>query len=370
MNEAVIKTLILVLLIGLGIILKAKFKMKDQINGIKEIVLSVALPSTIFIALMKIHLDVSMLIVPVITLAFGFFMYWISPFAVAAFGVNKNSPAGRTMALLLPSLAPGLSSFPFIIEFLGDESLALAAMADIGNKFFVLIFLYVIAMNMFLKNTNAGKTNIKEKIKSLLISLIKEPINIILVVAIALLSMGWNYNTLPSVITGVFDKTSALMTPLVLIFIGLAVKLKQKNKGVVFSILLFRAGISMVFSALLINITGLTDTNMVLLATVIPLSSVSFWPFAHISLFNAKEDEMDLPNDKRTFDVELALMVLAISLPLSTGLILGILSAGSYFAEAWKILLLGTGLMALGIIPYAVSKLAKFSGSMAKAEHS
>jgi malate permease and related proteins len=366
MNEAILKTLVLVLLIGLGLALKAKFKLKEQTNGIKEIVLSVALPSTIFIALMKIHLEISMLIVPLITLAFGFFMYWISPFAVAAFGVNKNSPAGRTMALLLPSLAPGLSSFPFILEFLGDESLALAAMADIGNKFFVLIFLYVIAMNMFLKNTNAVKTNAKDKIKSLLISLIKEPINIILFVAIGLLCFGWNYETLPALVTGVFDKTSALMTPLVLIFIGLAVKLKQKNKGVVFSILLFRAGISLIFSALLISIMGIADSNLILLATAIPLSSVSFWPFAHISLFNSKEEEMDMPKDRKTFDVELAVMVLAISLPLSTILILGILSAGTYFAEAWKILLLGVGSMALGVIPYAISKLGVFSSVIAR----
>lgn len=366
MNDAVVKTLVLVLLIALGIVLKAKFKIKDHINGIKEIVLSVALPSTIFIALMKIHLEVSMLVVPVITLAFGFFMFWISPFALAAFGIQKNSPAGRTMALLLPSLAPGLSSFPFILEFLGDESLALAAMADIGNKFFVLIFLYVIAMNMFLKNTDAGKTKAGEKIKSLLISLVKEPINIILVVAIMLLSFGWNYETLPVIVTGFFDKTSALMTPLVLIFIGLAVKLKQKKKGVVFSILLFRAGISMVFSALVISTMGISDSNLILLATVIPLSSVSFWPFAHISLFNSKEEEMDLPKEKKTFDVELAVMVLAISLPLSTILVLGILSAGTYFAEAWKVLLLGVGFMALGVIPYAISKLGIFSAVLAK----
>jgi malate permease and related proteins len=366
MNEAILKTVILVLLIGLGIILKAKFKLKDKTDGIKEIVLSVALPATIFIALMKIHLEASMLIIPILALVFNFFIFYITPFSLTALGVKKNSPTSRTMLMLMPSLAPGLSCFPFIIEFLGDESLALAAMADIGNKVFVLIFLYIIAMNMFLKTTDAQNTNSKDKIKSLLLSLIKEPINNILFVAIMLLSFGLNYETLPAVVVGFFDKTSAIMTPLVLIFIGLAVKLKQKNKGVVFSLLLVRAGLSLIFTATVVTLLGVTDTNLILLATVIPLSSVSFWPFAHISLFNSKEADLEISKDKKTFDVELAIMVLAISLPMSTILILTILSAGTYFADTWKIVLLGAALLGIGIIPYSISKLTRASHSFAK----
>ena len=51
--------------------------------------------------------------------------------------------------MLLPSLAPGLSCFPFIIVYLGDEYLALAALADVGNKIFVLILLYMLAMHWY-----------------------------------------------------------------------------------------------------------------------------------------------------------------------------------------------------------------------------
>lgn len=359
MSDAVIKTLVLLLLIALGLVLKKKFTGKEQLDGIKEMVLSVALPATIFIALMKIELNAGMLFIPLVTLAFNFFIFLAAPILFPIYGIKKDSSAGRTLLLLMPSLAPGLSCFPFILEFIGDEGLAIAAMADIGNKFFVLIFLYIVALNLFVKNNETENTNAAGKLKSLAFNLIKEPINIILFSAIALLSFGINYQTLPTVITGFFDKTSALMTPLVLIFIGLAVKIKQKNKSSILALLLLRAGISIVFSALVISLAGITDPNTVLLILVIPLSSVSFWPFAHISLFDKKENELEKPASQRTFNMEMALMVLAISLPFSTLLILSILSSGTYFVDVFNIVLLGFSLVVSSAIPLFLSKVSK-----------
>ena len=350
MNEALQKTLTLLLLIGLGLVLRSKFKNKDQTDGIKEMVLSVALPATIFIALMKVQVDIALVVVPIATLAFNFFMYFTLPFILPLFGVEKDSPTGRTLLMLLPSLAPGLSCFPFIAEFLGDKSMAMAAMADVGNKFFVLIFLYVVAMNMFLKNSVSESANFKEKIKSLLLNLVKEPINIIIITAIVLLSLGINYKSLPSVVADLFDKTSAMMTPLVLLFIGLAVQLKEGNKRLVASILLFRAGLTMLFSAILIALVGIHEPTMVLLAIVLPLSSASFWPFAHLSAFNLREETQGLTKERRTFNMQLSVLVLAFSLPFSTLLILGILSTGTFFAHLPTLIISGLLLMGSGLV--------------------
>ncbi len=358
MSDALQKTITLILLIVLGLIIRGKFKNKEQLNGIKEIILSVALPATIFIAMMKIHVEASLFFIPIAALAFNFFVFYSSPMVFNFFGVEKNSSTGRTLMMLLPSLAPGLSAFPFIAEFLGEQGLAKAAMADVGNKFFVLIFLYIIAMNMFLKNSVNEETDMKEKIKGLLLSLVKEPINILLVTAIVLLSLGVSYATLPPVIADLFDKTSAMMTPLVLIFIGLAVQLKEGRKRLVMTMLLFRAGISLFFSAALISLFNIGDTTMVLLAVVLPLSSASFWPFAHISVFNLREESKGMSKERRTFDVELAVLILAFSLPFSTILILGILSTGALFTHLPTILIAGAILTALGIIPNLVTKAA------------
>lgn len=362
MSDALQKAFTLLLLIVLGLILRSKFKNKQQTDGIKEMVLSVALPSTIFIALMKVNVDSKLIIVPALTLVFNFFMYFITPLALAFFGVEKNSSTGRTLVMLLPSLAPGLSCFPFIAEFLGQESVAMAALGDVGNKFFVLIFLYVIALNMFLKNAKSEETNIGDKIKGLLLNLAKEPINIIIASALILLSLGVSFKSMPVIIADMFDKTSAMMTPLVLIFIGLAVQLKQKKKRLISSLLMFRAGITMLFSAAVIAVLGVKDPTMVLLAVAIPLSSASFWPFAHISAFNLREEAVGMPKERRTFDAELAVLVLAFSLPFSTLLILGILSAGTFFADLPTLIITGFLFMGIGIIPSLIEKsIMKFS---------
>jgi predicted permease len=356
MSDALQKTITLLLLIILGLLLKNKFKSKDQTNGIKEIILSVALPSTIFISLMKIDIDSSMIIIPLVTLVFNFLMFFSAPLAFSLFGIERNSPTGRTMMMLIPSLAPGLSCFPFIAEFLGEKSLAIAALADVGNKFFVLISLYILAMNMFLKNSEEKGMKMGGKLRSLFASMFQEPINLLIFLALILLSFGISYKTLPSVVTDLFDKTSAMMTPLVLVFIGLAVQLKEGKKRIVASILLFRAGITMLISAGMIYVLHIKDPAMMLLSIVIPLSAASFWPLAHISAFNLREDAKALPREKRTFDLELAVLLLAFSLPFSTVLILGILSSGTFFAHTSTLITSGLVLISLAALPNLLGK--------------
>ena len=351
MSEALQKAITLLSLIAIGLLLRSKFRHKEQSNGIKEMVLSVALPATIFVALMKIDVDASLIIVPILTLSFNFFMYWLAPLAFPFFGIEKDTSTGRTLTMLLPSLAPGLSCFPFIAEFLGQKSVAVAALGDVGNKFFVLIFLYMVAFNMFLKNNKTETVKKSEKIKALLLSLIQEPINLIIISAIILLSFGLNFKSLPIIVQDIFDKTSAMMTPLVLLFIGLAVQLKQERKRMIASILVFRAGLTMLFSAMVIYVLNITDTTSVLLAVVIPLSSTSFWPFAHISAFNKREEIKEVSKERRTFNVDLAVLVMAFSLPFSTLLILGILSTGTLFAHLGTIVIAGIVLIATGILP-------------------
>ena len=54
MSEGFIKALSFILFIVIGILLKSKFTSKEEVNGLKKIILLLALPATIFIALLKI----------------------------------------------------------------------------------------------------------------------------------------------------------------------------------------------------------------------------------------------------------------------------------------------------------------------------
>ena len=83
MNYALQKTLELLLIIGLGLLLQKKVA-KDDLKGIKTLILSVALPATIFVALLKIELKGSLLIFPLMALVFNFIMAIATKFLLAS----------------------------------------------------------------------------------------------------------------------------------------------------------------------------------------------------------------------------------------------------------------------------------------------
>ena len=359
MGLALQKTLALLLLILLGFTLRRKINAKEKIDGIKTLILSVALPAMIFVALLKIDVEPTLLFLPVLALAFNLVMLAASRYILPVFGVKKESAGLRTLMMLLPSLAPGLSCFPFIITYLGDESLAWAALADVGNKVFGLILLYLLAMRWYYRRQKSGTTQNGSRIKGLLLSLIKEPVNMVIITALILLSFNLNMQSLPGFLQDSVLKVSSLMTPLVLIFIGLAVKIRWQDFRLIFSLLAWRAGTAFFLSALLISVLTVSSPVMILLIVAFPQSAASFWPFAHMSAVNALEDKNTPRDNKKTFDLDLSLAVLACSLPFSSILILTICSLGSFFTIPSNLLLTGSGFFMLAAAPMVVRQFSK-----------
>jgi hypothetical protein len=345
MNFALQKTLELLIIIGLGLLLQKKVA-KQDLKGVKVLILSVALPATILIALLKIELKGTLLIFPFLALTFNLIMLLASKYFLSVSLPKNENAKKRTLMMLLPSLAPGLSCFPFIVVYLGDDSLALAALADVGNKIFGLILLYMLAMHWYQKRTiKDNLDSSKNKLKSLVLSLINEPINMIIVLGLSFLGFGWNLNSLPSFLQNTVLSMKVLMTPLVLLFIGMAVRVKSGEFGIIISMLLRRAGIAFCLSALIaFSIPSLTPA-MLLLLVVFPQSSCSFWPFAHMSTINAMEEKDTHPEP--TFDVNFGVNILACSLPFSTILIIGIFSFSEFFVN--PVALIGIGLSALAV---------------------
>lgn len=349
MNPAVQKTLSLLLLILIGVLLKKKINGKERLNGIKVMILSIALPATIFVALLKVKIDSSLLILPVFALAANFVLLLIVRYLYPLIsGRSINDSTTRTMMLIIPSFAPGLSCFPFVTEYLGEETLAFAALADIGNKVFVLIILYLIAMQWYYQVQKGKLEQQQSKVKGLLLSLVQEPVNMVIVTAIILLCLGMNMESLPRFLQDGIGRMSLLMTPMVLIFIGLAVNINWRTFRSIAAILLFRSGCSFLISALLLSLFPVSSTSLILLAVIFPQSACSFWPFAHISSVAALEKKNNLANS--TFDLDLALNILAVSLPFSTITILTICSLPSLFTHPLYILGYATIGILLGMI--------------------
>lgn len=342
------KTLLFLLFIGIGILLKVKLKNKSELAGIKVIILNLALPATIFIALIGVNIEASLLLLPIIALLLNVVLFFAVPLVFPLLGIKKGSPNYRTGQLLLSSLAPGLSCFPFILEYLGDSYLAKAAMADLGNKVFVLLVLYLVAMRWHYKTQEIENTSNRAKFKSLCIAMVSEPVNLFIIAALILLSFGFHMDNLPFIVSESLSRLSLLMTPLVLLFIGLSVKIKKRQFAQIISMLLLRAGIVVILGIVLITAVQINVAQDRLLLLAFGLSACSFWPFAHIAAVDAQEKRV--LNFKKTFNQNFAINILAVSFPLSVVLILGILSAGTLFASIKTMVLLAGILIASGLI--------------------
>lgn len=333
MNAAVIKTLSLLLMIAIGFLLRNKIKSKDQKEGIKTIILSLALPATIFIALLKIEFEPSMIFVPVLALLFNLILYALVDRLPLRSLFNVPESQYRAAILLLPSLAPGLSCFPFILEYSGELPFALAALGDIGNKIFVLIIAYLVAMSWYFKAHATTSRSGKSRIKDLLKALVEEPVNMVIVTAVIMLSLGLNFKSLPDFVGLNVDRLSLMMTPLVLLFIGISMKLTRQQAKVILSFLFLRSGIAFLLSSALLYFLPPQPVEIALLIVVFPQSACSFWPFAHMASVSELERRSDIPGKDQIFDLEFAMNILACSLPFSVMLILTVYSSGTAFAS-------------------------------------
>ena len=247
---------------------------------------------------------------------------------------------------MLPSFAPGLSCFPIINEFLGSEALAKASLFDFGNKIFVLLFLFIFAFRLHHVTQKKQKIESEKPYVTILKSLFLEPINILIFVAVMILATGNNINTIPPIFVDLISKIKGTLTPLVLIFIGLSVVFNRKVIVEIISTLFLRAGLCLLIVTVMLQIFAVTIPNDILFFMILSLSSVSFWPFAHMSLIDKIEQKAKVK--ERTFDIAFGLNYLAYSLPFSTLLILGLLVKGAYFINFSNLYYVSAALLIIG----------------------
>lgn len=338
------KTISFLILIIIGVLFRSKVQNKEQKDAIKTLILAVALPAVIFSALLKIDLTSSLIYPPLLVLGFNFIMFslvrWVLPVLM---GNKIEGNNARTLMLMLPSLAPYLSCFPFIAEFSNDSIIGLAAIADTGNKIFILLFLYFLAMYWAYGKQIFGKQERKSNNK--LIDVLLQPINLSIIIALAASLLGIRLETIPVYFQESLTHLRNLLTPTILIFIGLAVKVKGKELRLILGLLLWRSAIAFTLSALLIILYNFDSVGIILLVVAFPQSSCSFIPYAQMTIFSERKDK-----DNKIFNPALALSLLAISLPFSAFTIVSIYSFGDFFISPVNLMGLSVGAAILSYV--------------------
>lgn len=343
MDTSLHTTLTFVMLIAVGGLMRGKLRLRERQQAMKQVILDLALPAVIFLALLQLDFGATMMVIPAMTIAFNLIMLGVAYVALPFFGVGRGTVEMRTFLLLLPSLAPGLSCFSFLEAFLGQEAVAKAALADVGNKVSVLFLSYLIAMHWFYR-LNSGRAHAGySRVKTLALGMLSEPINLVMVTALLLLGLDMHLDSLPVFVADAIRLLGQLMTPLILLFIGVSVTLNWTQFKLIGKLLLLRAGITFCISgALLILLPGLSSATALLLV-VFPQSSCSFWPLAHMGMVEAlsAKHQSEVP----VFDTGLATNMLALSLPFSVVLILSVFNSQTFFTQGSHVLGVGGGLL-------------------------
>ena len=277
---------------------------------------------------------------------FNVLIFVASPFILKVAKIHKNPQKNRTLLLLLPSFAPGLSCFPIINEFLGSEALAKASLFDFGNKIFVLLFLFIFAFRLHHLTQKKQKLQSEKPFVTIFKSIFLEPINVLILLAVIILSTGNNINSIPPLFVDLINKIKDTLTPLVLIFIGLSIVFSKKVIVEIIPTLFIRAGLCLLIVTVMMQTFGVRIQNDILFFIILSLSSVSFWPFAHMTLIDKIEEKAGVK--ERTFDIGFGLNYLAYSLPFSTLLILGLLIKSDIFFNFTNSYYVAAGLLLVG----------------------
>lgn len=88
MDVSLQKTVGFLVFIGIGLLLKVKFRQKEETTGIKKIILNLALPATIFIALLSVELKKELFLLPFLALILNLLLFFIFPFLLPLCGIR------------------------------------------------------------------------------------------------------------------------------------------------------------------------------------------------------------------------------------------------------------------------------------------
>lgn len=325
MNPLILEKVVsLLLLIGIGYLLKPKFSAPNSTAVLRTFILSAALPATIFLSTIEINTSLNLVLLPAFALCVNFYLLILGILFTPLVLDRKNAAQARALILMFPSLAPGLTVYPFIEQFVGRQGLAWAALADMGNKIFVLIGLYILA---YLWVARSQQHNSKIQWVELGKFLLTEPVNIAIVLGMVLATLGLNAGTLPSVLVETIQKIALCSTPLILMYVGISLKLKLLEASKILAILLGRAGVGFLLSSCAIVVLQPTSIEATALYVALPQASCSLWALLHTTKIN----ELYPAQAEQFFDLGFATAMLAMSMPFSVITLLFIFSADQFF---------------------------------------
>ncbi|MHA1104500.1 MAG: AEC family transporter [Promethearchaeota archaeon] len=224
MTDVNIVFLISLTIIAIGYLLK-RTKILTEENGevIARIIFNLTLPAVILKVTSTINLEITLILLPLISILYGLFMVLIGLI------VFKKYPKNIKGILFMSIIGFNVAnfSFPLIEGIWGETGLQLIAMVDAGNAISIFIICFTIGRIYSIKNENDES---KVNFKNVLSSLLKSVPLISYIVAIIINLSGI---LIPFFFSELIDIISRANSPLVLLLLGVFLNFRfQKNQWV------------------------------------------------------------------------------------------------------------------------------------------
>jgi len=317
-------------------------------NALKNLIIKLFLPVLIFTAFTKISPHMHVTAYPIFAISFSLFV-----FIFLKLFLQTISPESHhyTQVILLSSVAPGLSVYPFIITFMSKAELADAALLDFGEKLFIFIFLYFITYYFIGKTFKTSVENDEKSpvnVKTALKNIISEPVNIVIMIGVILILFKIEIASISPSLAAILTDIGNTTVTLVMLFIGMSIKKNEIACSLKsFFLLILRSGLGMLFTGIFCFTTGMVDKKTTLLFLVFTQGSISFWPYANMIYLNKIYKN-------NFYHEDLAIELLAYSFPMTVMLMLLMFNMSYIFSDRLLITIAGAAVVGFSTIGYVI----------------
>ncbi|NYE06481.1 hypothetical protein F4694_003261 [Bacillus niacini] len=232
--------LYIIIIIGFGYLLKRLNILQEKDGSvISKIIFKITLPALVLVTFDSVKIETSLILLPVIVLAFGIITACLGLFVFK----NEDRELKGSLLMLSSGFNVGLFAFPLVYAIWGIDGLTYFSMFDVGSSFIVFGICFIFASYYSEEGLKLNPVEILKKLgKSipLMTYLIASILNLI-------------HIQLPDTIINVASKISGANMPLSLLLLGLFLNFKFDKQFLkpMMKFLAFRYGLGLIVGLVL-----------------------------------------------------------------------------------------------------------------------
>ncbi len=200
---------------------RAAFVSEEVVEGLRKIVVNVALPAVLFISFLSVELEPSFVALAVLIFGLCVALYFLGGFLGP-----RVQPDHPYFKFLMTGFEYGMLGVSLFGSAYGLRNIGIFAVVDLGHE----LFIWFAYLPLLLRERDGI-----QKISDLLRSFLSSPVVIAILLSIFFNILGWQelLRTMPvtGAVMATLDFLATLTIPLILIIVGYGIKLDRQGLG-------------------------------------------------------------------------------------------------------------------------------------------